>query len=256
VELERMSVSEIKAYVDALPEEDYEETAAALRLDGRKAVKDIARELERKARERSRLLGMTYYERTLAQRGYFLIAGVDEAGRGPLAGPVCAAAVILRPGALIPGLNDSKQLCTRRRKELFDRIIREAVAYSVTLVGVHTINKINILQASHRAMLSAVSKLSPEPEVVLVDGKSSPPFRIPSVCVVKGDSKSLSIAAASILAKVTRDRYMERYASWYPAYGFERNKGYGTKEHLDALQVHGVCPIHREAFVHISPMQV
>ncbi|MEW6243697.1 MAG: ribonuclease HII [Bacillota bacterium] len=256
MELEQMSVSEIKAYVDGLPEERYEETAAALRLDSRKAVKDIARELERRARERSRLLGMTYYERILAQRGYFLIAGVDEAGRGPLAGPVCAAAVILRPGALIPGLNDSKQLSVKRREELFDRIIREAVAYSVRLVGVHTINKVNIVQASYRAMLSAVSKLSPEPEAVLVDGKSSPPFRIPSVCVVKGDSRSLSIAAASILAKVTRDRYMERYASWYPEYGFERNKGYGTKEHLDALLVHGACPIHRDAFVHVAPMQV
>ncbi len=181
--------------------------------------------------------------------GASLICGVDEAGRGPLAGPVCAAAVILPRGLEIEGLNDSKKLSDKRRRELYDVIVEKAVSYGVVLIGEKTIDEINILQATLRAMEGAVAKLSPQPDLALVDGNREP--NLPMICeaIVGGDGKSASIAAASILAKVTRDRLMEELDEQYPEYGFAVHKGYGTRRHYEALREFGPCPIHRRSFL-------
>ena len=181
--------------------------------------------------------------------GVELICGVDEAGRGPLAGPVCAAAVILPKNLQIPGLNDSKKLTDKRRRELFPIIKEQAVAYAIALVDHETIDEINILQATYRAMGEAISQLSVKPQLALIDGNRAADFGVPTETVVHGDSLSASIAAASILAKVTRDDIMMEMAQQYPGYGFEIHKGYGTKAHYAALREMGACPIHRMTFL-------
>lgn len=181
--------------------------------------------------------------------GYDLICGVDEAGRGPLAGPVCAAAVILPPGLDIPGLDDSKKLSDARRRELYDVIVREAVSYGIALADHEKIDEINILQATFRAMEEAVSQLSPQPELALVDGNREPALPMPCETITGGDGKCAAIAAASILAKVTRDRLMEELDAQYPQYGFAVHKGYGTRRHYEALRQYGPCPIHRRSFL-------
>ena len=181
--------------------------------------------------------------------GFDLICGVDEAGRGPLAGPVCAAAVILPRGLVIPGLNDSKKLTDKRRRELFDIIVAEAEAYGIAFASEQEIDEINILQATFLAMERAVSQLSVKPDLALVDGNRAPKLPIPVKTVVKGDSLSANIAAASILAKVTRDRLLEELDETYPAYGFSVHKGYGTKRHYEALRENGPCPVHRMTFL-------
>ena len=178
-----------------------------------------------------------------------LVCGVDEAGRGPLAGPVCAAAVMLPPGLAIPGLNDSKKLTDKKRRELYDVIIREAVTYGVAFASETEIDEINILQATFLAMERAMQKLSPQPELALIDGNRAKDFGLPVRTIIKGDSLSASIAAASILAKVTRDRLMEEYGAQYPQYGFAVHKGYGTRRHYEALREFGPCPIHRQTFL-------
>ena len=178
-----------------------------------------------------------------------VICGVDEAGRGPLAGPVCAAAVILPPNAEIPGLNDSKKLTDKRRRELFPIIKEQAIAYGIGLASHEEIDEINILQATYLAMERALSQLSVQPELALIDGNRAKDFGIPVPTVVKGDSLSASIAAASILAKVTRDDLMTQAAEDYPQYQFEVHKGYGTKAHYAALSEHGPSPIHRMTFL-------
>ena len=188
-------------------------------------------------------------EQSWFDRGYNLICGVDEAGRGPLAGPVCAAAVILPKGIDIPGLNDSKKLSDKRRRELFPVIKEQAVAYAVALVDHTTIDEINILQATYLAMKQAVMQLPVRPELALVDGNRSSDFGVAVETVVHGDSLSASIAAASVLAKVTRDDYMLEMAREYPGYGFEIHKGYGTKAHYEALRNLGACQIHRISFL-------
>lgn len=188
-------------------------------------------------------------ERTHFEQGTRLICGVDEAGRGPLAGPVCAAAVILPPYADIPGLNDSKKLSDKRRRELFPLICDQAVAYGITLVHHDTIDQINILQATFLAMEQAIGQLSVKPDLALIDGDREKDFGLPVETVVKGDSLSASIAAASVLAKVTRDDWMLRAAEEYPGYGFEIHKGYGTKAHYAALRALGPSPIHRMTFL-------
>ncbi len=182
-------------------------------------------------------------------KGIRLICGVDEAGRGPLAGPVCAAAVILPPNLEIPGLNDSKKLTDKRRRELFPVIKEQAVAYGIGLATHEEIDEINILQATFLAMERAIAQLSVKPELALIDGNREKDFGIPVKTVIKGDSLSANIAAASILAKVTRDEIMEGYAVDYPQYGFEIHKGYGTKAHYQALTEHGASPIHRMTFL-------
>ncbi len=188
------------------------------------------------------------------ENGYFdqgiqLICGVDEAGRGPLAGPVCAAAVILPPNLEIPGLNDSKKLTDKRRRELFPIIREQAIAYGIGLASHEEIDEMNILQATFLAMERAISQLSVTPELALIDGNREKDFGIPVKTVIKGDSLSANIAAASVLAKVTRDEIMESYAVNFPQYGFEIHKGYGTKAHYQALTDHGASAIHRMTFL-------
>ena len=189
------------------------------------------------------------YEHEAFAAGYETVCGVDEAGRGPLAGPVCAAAVILPPDVQIDGLNDSKKLTDKKRRELYEVITQCAVAYGIALVDEKVIDEINILQATFRAMGEAIGALAVKPQLVLIDGNRAGQFGVPAQTIVKGDSLSASIAAASILAKVTRDRLMEQYAEEYPQYGFEIHKGYGTKRHYEALHTYGPCPIHRTTFL-------
>lgn len=188
-------------------------------------------------------------EKDAASRGMQVIAGVDEAGRGPLAGPVCAAAVILPFGLEIPGLNDSKKLTDKKRRELYDIIVEKALAYGIALVDEKRIDEINILQATFEAMEQAMLQLKVQPDLVLVDGNRAKAFPYPVETVVKGDSLSANIAAASILAKVTRDRLMEKMAEKYPGYGFEIHKGYGTKAHYAAIEKLGPSEIHRRTFL-------
>ncbi len=188
-------------------------------------------------------------EHRARQQGYELICGVDEAGRGPLAGPVCAAAVILPWDLEIPGLNDSKKLTDARRRELFPIIQEKALAYGIAFAGPQEIDEINILQATFLAMERALAQLSVKPDLALIDGNRSRDFGLPVETVVKGDARSANIAAASILAKVTRDDYMIEQSKIYPAYGFEVHKGYGTKRHYAALEEFGPCPIHRASFL-------
>lgn len=183
------------------------------------------------------------------EKGVKLICGVDEAGRGPLAGPVCAAAVILPPHAQIPGLNDSKKLTDKKRRELYPVIMEQALAYGIGFASHEEIDEINILQATYLAMERALAQLDPRPELALIDGNRAKDFGIPVQTVIKGDSLSASIAAASILAKVTRDDLMLNASVDYPQYGFDVHKGYGTKAHYDALRAHGASPIHRMSFL-------
>ena len=189
------------------------------------------------------------YEREAFADGVKLVCGVDEAGRGPLAGPVCAAAVILPPELVIPGLNDSKKLTDKKRRELYDVITAEAVSYGIAFADEKEIDEINILQATFLAMARAMEKLTPQPELALIDGNRAKDFGLPVRTIVKGDSLSASIAAASILAKVTRDRLMEQYDAVYPQYGVAVHKGYGTKRHYEALREFGPSPIHRMTFL-------
>ena len=181
--------------------------------------------------------------------GLHLICGVDEAGRGPLAGPVCAAAVILPTHLQIPGLNDSKKLTDKKRRELFPIIQEQAVAWGIGLASETEIDEINILQATFLAMRRALEQLNARPEIALIDGHRETDFGLPVKTVVKGDSLSANIAAASVLAKVTRDNIMAEMANQYPEYGFEIHKGYGTKAHYEALRTYGPCPIHRKTFL-------
>ena len=188
-------------------------------------------------------------ENEIYAEGYKLICGVDEAGRGPLAGPVYAAAVILPRDADIPGLNDSKKLTEKKREALFDVITRSALSYGIASASVEEIEKLNILNATFLAMNRAVAQLDPQPELTLVDGNRNPGIETASRCIVKGDSKCADIAAASVLAKVSRDRYMLALAEEFPEYHFEKHKGYGTKLHYEALREFGPLPVHRVSFL-------
>lgn len=197
--------------------------------------------------ERERLYAMQQYEREYAS--CVLICGVDEAGRGPLAGPVAAGAVILPKDVEILRLNDSKKLSQARREELYDEIREKAVSYGIGLVDASRIDEINILQATYEAMREAVRQLNPCPDLLLNDAVEIPDLPMRQIKIIRGDAKSISIAAASILAKVTRDRIMAEYDATYPQYGFARHKGYGTAVHIAALREFGPCPIHRETFI-------
>lgn len=197
--------------------------------------------------ERLRLEAMKNFD--IENRKGAVLAGVDEAGRGPLAGPVFAAAVILDDDVIIEGIDDSKKLSEKKREELFNEICNKARAFSVFSVDEKRIDEINILQATFEAMRGAVEGLSLEPDYVFVDGNRSPGIEILHETVVKGDSKSMAVAAASVLAKVSRDRYITEIAKTYPGYGFEKHKGYGTKAHYEAIEKLGICPIHRKTFL-------
>ena len=202
---------------------------------------------EKLALERQRLEGMKEFENKYSD--FEFIAGIDEAGRGPLAGPVVAAAVILPKDIFLPFLNDSKKVTEKRRDVLFDRIKQEALAYGIGIASNVLIDEINILQATYEAMREAINKLNKTPDILLVDAVHIPDITIRQVGIVKGDARSVNIAAASILAKVTRDRLMLEYDKIYPEYGFASNKGYGTAKHIGALKEYGACDIHRRTFI-------
>ena len=188
-------------------------------------------------------------ERSLRTEGYAFICGADEAGRGPLAGPVCAAAVILPENCDLAGLDDSKRLTGKRREALYDRICEKAISYGIAFSSVEEIESMNILNAALLAMDRAIAMLSPTPDLALIDGNTTRGIHVHARGVVGGDGKCACIAAASVLAKVTRDRLMVRLAEQYPQYGFEKHKGYGTKEHYAALEKYGPTPVHRMSFL-------
>lgn len=189
------------------------------------------------------------FEKEALAKGYKSVCGVDEAGRGPLAGPVCAAAVILPEGVIIDGVNDSKKLSEKKRESLFDVIREQALSYTIAYATVDEIEEINILNATMLAMRRAIDGLEIKADYAMIDGNKIPPIDIDAECIVKGDAKSMSIACASILAKVSRDRLLYKYAEEYPMYGFDKHKGYGTKVHREAILKYGPCPYHRKSFL-------
>lgn len=189
------------------------------------------------------------FEKEALAKGYKSVCGVDEAGRGPLAGPVCAAAVILPEGVIIDGVNDSKKLSEKKRESLFDVIREQALSYSIAYATVDEIEEINILNGTMLAMRRAIDGLDIKADYAMIDGNKIPPIDIDAECIVKGDAKSMSIACASILAKVSRDRLLYKYAEEYPMYGFDKHKGYGTKVHREAILKYGPCPYHRKSFL-------
>ncbi len=229
-----------------------EEEKAALSQDPRTGVRLLYRQFCRRqvlaAKEKIRLDGLRLYEKDACRLGYTLVAGVDEAGRGPLAGPVVASAVILPPELEIPGIDDSKKLSPVKRASLNQQIKEHALCWSVGVAGVEEIDRLNILQASLLAMQRAVTALSRSPEFILVDAVRIPGLKTPQLPIVKGDGKSISIAAASIIAKVTRDKMMNELDRQFPCYGFAQHKGYGTDGHYEALKKYGPCPCHRKTF--------
>lgn len=189
------------------------------------------------------------FEKEALAKGYKAVCGVDEAGRGPLAGPVCAAAVILPEGVVIDGVNDSKKLSEKKRESLFDVIREQTLAYSIAYATVDEIEEINILNATMLAMRRAIDGLNVKADYAMIDGNKILPIDIDAECIVKGDAKSMSIACASILAKVSRDRLLYKYAEEYPMYGFDKHKGYGTAAHREAILKYGPCPYHRKSFL-------
>ncbi len=212
-----------------------------------KLVEKYRKQLDMLQAERERVANMLAFEKEYSM--YSNICGIDEAGRGPLAGPVVAAAVILPKDARLLYVNDSKQLSEKKREELYDIIMREAVSVGVGIASPERIDEINILQADYEAMRDAVSQLTPRPDLLLNDAVIIPQLTMKQISIIKGDAKSLSIASASIIAKVTRDRLMYEYDKMYPEYGFASNKGYGSKAHIAAIKEHGACPIHRKTFI-------
>ncbi|MDD6183352.1 MAG: ribonuclease HII [Lachnospiraceae bacterium] len=219
--------------------------------DGRSGVQALVNQAKKRLQkleaERERIHRLGKYEREYAQYGY--ICGIDEVGRGPLAGPVVAGAVILPKDCEILYINDSKKLSAKKREELYDIIMEQAVATGIGMVSPQRIDEINILQATYEAMREAISKLSVTPDILLNDAVTIPQVDIPQVPIIKGDAKSISIGAASIIAKVTRDRLMEEYEKIMPEYGFASNKGYGSGAHIEAIKTYGPSPIHRMTFI-------
>ena len=248
-----LSVSETENILKNTPIGEIPEKIKEFEADERKSVKNLiarySRKYEAYQNELVRLDAMTAYEKDLRKRGFSFIAGTDEAGRGPLAGPVCAAAVILPEDCVILGLNDSKKVTAKKRDELFDEIKEKAVSYSIVMESPEVIDEINILQATYSAMKKALASLNPAADYLLADALTLSGISIPQQGIIKGDAKSVSIAAASILAKVTRDRLMTELSGIYPEYGFEKHKGYGSAEHIAALKKYGPCPIHRRSFI-------
>lgn len=245
------SVTEIKAIFAQTNIEDYTLLIDEYDADQRDGVKKIVASARKKLDAYNKEIQRTYkmyeYERQYRDRGY--VCGIDEVGRGPLAGPVVAAAVILPVDHNILYLNDSKQLSAKKREQLYDEIMNKAVAVGVGMANENVIDEINVLNADYEAMKQAISKLDIKPDILLNDAVKIPGVDIAQVSIIKGDTLSASIAAASIIAKVTRDRLMIEYDDIYPGYGFARNMGYGTSEHIDALKKMGPCAIHRRTFI-------
>ena len=247
-----MTISEIRREFDALSENEWQSFMEKYSEDERsgvqKLVKSCQLRMEKAAKENERLENMLTYEKKYYNDCVY-ICGIDEAGRGPLAGPVVAGAVILPKGLKIPYLNDSKQLSEKKREELYDIIMDQAISVGVGIIAPERIDEINILQATYEAMRQAIHQLEYQPDILLNDAVIIPDIHIPQEKIIKGDAKSLSIAAASVIAKVTRDRMMKAYHELFPEYGFDRHKGYGSKEHIEALKKFGPCPIHRKTFI-------
>ena len=227
----------------ALYEEYKEDTRAGVLA----VINKYKKQEEKLLREKERMEQMKFYEKKYDHVGY--ICGIDEVGRGPLAGPVVAGAVILPADSQILYLNDSKKLSEKKREELYAVIMEQAIAVGIGYASHTRIDEINILQATYEAMREAISKLSVKPQILLNDAVTIPMVEIPQVPIIKGDAKSVSIAAASIVAKVTRDRLMVKYSELMPEYGFASNKGYGSQEHIEALKKYGPSPIHRKTFI-------
>ncbi len=245
------SIGEIQAELKSCSAEEIPELVTEYTEDTRagvqKAILQAQKRLLAHEKELMRLDEMKHYERLYPEKIY--IAGIDEVGRGPLAGPVVASCVILPKDCDILYLNDSKQVPEKRRNQLYDEIMEKAVAVGIGVVSHEVIDEINILQATYEAMRQAITSMTPQPDQLLVDAVRIPGVSIPQRGIIKGDAKSVSIAAASIVAKVTRDRMMEELSNTYPEYGFASNKGYGSSEHIQALRTYGPCPIHRRTFI-------
>lgn len=247
------SVKEINAIIDSISTDEYLKYIDILKDDERKSVKNIAIKLAKKLdkirAENERLELINTFENEGYENGYTYIGGIDEAGRGPLAGPVVAAVVVFKPGTKIEGINDSKKLSEAKRDELFDIIRDQALDYGIGIVQREEIDEYNILNATYMAMKKAINCLKKAPDYLLVDAAHVPDVSIDQKSIIKGDSKSISIAAASILAKVTRDSIMYEYDKMYPEYGFASHKGYGTDQHYKAIREHGTTTIHRRSFL-------
>ncbi|MED1469549.1 ribonuclease HII [Bacillus salipaludis] len=252
--MKRLSIAEIETQLMTI-EDDSNPFLLELESDERKGVQTaIGRWKKRQEQEQvlqAKFFEMNHYERKYRAEGFHLIAGVDEVGRGPLAGPVACAAVILPEDFYLPGIDDSKKLTEKKREE-YDAIIRkEAIALSIAMVHADEIDKINIYEATKKAMKSAIVSLEPKPDFLLIDAmKLDTPF--PAESIIKGDANSVTIAAASIIAKVARDKMMKELSNEFPEYGFQHNMGYGTKEHLLAIEKYGITPYHRKSFAPIK----
>lgn len=246
-----MSITDIKSKLENMTINELKASLHEFRADDRVGVKKLVDKYQKKIdaydKELERLYDMRTYERKYDE--YELICGIDEAGRGPLSGPVVSAAVILPKDVNIMYVNDSKKLTEAKREELYEEIYDKAISVGVGIGNVEDIDTINILNATYKSMQEAVNNLNVKPDILLVDAVTIPNINIKQEGIIKGDAKSISIAAASIIAKVTRDNMMKEYNELYPEYQFAKNKGYGTKDHLDALRNYGASPIHRKTFI-------
>lgn len=251
MDISKLSIKEIKSLLETNADEKIWQ---AIQSDTRKGVQNLLKAKLRQEKEYQRVANLYKYENECALRGHKFVAGVDEVGRGPLAGPVVVSAVILPLNFFIEKLNDSKKLSEATREKLYDIILQNALAVNTAVIDEKTIDRVNIYQAAMNGMYQAIYGLKIKPEEVLIDAMPLDSLDIPHQSIIKGDAKSASIAAASIVAKVTRDRMMNEFDKIYPQYGFAQNKGYGTKEHIEALQKYGPCKIHRCSFEPIKSM--
>lgn len=247
------AIKQIKQHLSSVDLDEIPEAIKIYTEDERISVKKLIEQYQKKyikyQKELQRIKEISKYETELYQKGKMYIAGIDEVGRGPLAGPVMTCAVILPKDCNVLGINDSKKLSANQRENICIQLKKIAIDMSISLVEADEIDRINILQSVYKSMKQSLNNLSTKPDIVLVDAISIPDIDIEQLSIVKGDAKSISIAASSIIAKVTRDKLMNDYSKKYPQYGFDRNKGYGTKEHIDAIKKYGLCPIHRRTFV-------
>ena len=252
----KMSIKEISLQLKAVTEPD-DLFLTQCQNDERKGVVELVnkwhRSYEKQLELKQHFIQMSEFERVLREQGFSLIAGIDEVGRGPLAGPVVASAVILPETFYLPGLNDSKKIPEAKRELFYETIMEEAIAVGTGIVHNEEIDEMNIYEATKKAMITAVTQLAQQPDHLLIDAMKLD-LPIPQLSIIKGDAKSVSIAAASIVAKVTRDRMMKEYAKEYPYYGFDKNMGYGTSVHLDALHAYGLTPWHRRSFSPVKEM--